>query len=148
MNSKLKKAPKPKASDGRRRLTKEPEAEAGGAAAVAKPEPEPEPEPAPVPEPAPEPAATAEAPKEVILAYDGVAGRLRLKLKIPKSWASKPASKLLSTVVKAANAKAPSPEAQAVASKLRMARSGGTALAEDAPLACLVPGETIRVTER
>ena len=146
MNSKLKKAPKPKASDGRRRLTKEPEAEAEGAAAVA----EPEPEPAPVPEPAPAPeaAATAEAPTEVILAYDGVAGRLRLKLKIPKSWASKPASKLLSTVVKAANAKAPSPEAQAVASKLRMARSGGAALAEDAPLACLVPGETIRVTER
>ena len=146
MNSKLKKAPKPKASDGRRRLTKEPEAEAEGAAAVA----EPEPEPAPVPEPAPAPeaAATAEAPKEVILAYDGVAGRLRLELKIPKSWASKPASKLLSTVVKAANAKAPSPEAQAVASKLRMARSGGAALAEDAPLACLVPGETIRVTER
>jgi hypothetical protein len=112
-------------------------------------EPEPDEAAAPAPAaaaagdaPAPAPAA-AGAKKEVILVLDGAAPaeKLRLKIAIPATWASKPAAKLKQTLAKHATAKRPG--APVDANALVMVRDSGDKLRGDAPMDLLEDGETI-----
>ncbi|KAH8067397.1 hypothetical protein JL720_12439 [Aureococcus anophagefferens] len=90
--------------------------------------------------PAPAPAG---AKKEVILVLDGAAPaeKLRLKIAIPATWASKPAAKLKQTPAKHATAKRPG--APVDANALVMVRDSGDKLRGDAPMDLLENGETI-----
>ena len=92
--------------------------------------------------PAPAPAA-AGVKKEVILVLDGAAPaeKLRLKIAIPATWASKPAAKLKQTLAKHATAKRPG--APVDANALVMVRDSGDKLRGDAPMDLLENGETI-----
>ena len=87
----------------------------------------------------------AAGPRDLVLDYRGAAGKVRVKATVPPQLARRPAATLASVVARAANAQ--SPDAPVVAAGLRMTRDGGAALAGDAPLASLRPGETIHFTE-
>lgn len=126
VNEKLKKAPKAAPSDGRRRLSA-PAADAPPAGETAPAAPK----------------KTAAPRKEVILVLDGAAPaeKLRLKIAIPATWASKPAAKLKQTLAKHATAKRPG--APVDANALVMVRDSGDKLRGDAPMDLLENGETI-----
>ena len=139
INGKLKKAPKPEKSDGRRRLSGAPAAESdddgAGAPEAATPE-------AAAPAAA-APAAAAAAKKHAVLSYDGVGGRVKLKLTLPPAWAAKPCSKLAAAVAKAANAKG----ATLAAANLALFRADGSRVPPHAPLGGLPDGAALTVRD-
>lgn len=78
--------------------------------------------------------------KEVVLVLEG-SEKLKLKITVPASWASKPAAKLKQTLVKHLNAKRPETEVDVNA--VVMFRESGAKLRGDALLSVVSHGETI-----
>lgn len=125
INGKLKKAPKAPPSDGRRKLSCSAPADPPADAAPARVE--------------------SGKPRTAVLYYDGAGGRAKLKLTLPASWASKPASKLAAAIAKAANAK---PGGVKIAPEcLALFAGDGAPIPPDAPIGGLPDGAAVRARD-